>query len=56
MRYKVTACLCKRQIVQTHNCVESVRIRSVSGLYFPVFSPNAGKYGTDKLQARTLFT
>ena len=27
------------------HCVESVRIRSYSGPYFRVFSPNAGKYG-----------
>ena len=29
------------------HCVKGVRIRSYSGPYFPVFSPNAGKYGTD---------
>ena len=28
--------------------VKSVRIRSFSGPYFPVFSPNAGKYGLEK--------
>ena len=43
--------------------VKSVRIRSFSGPYFPafglnfpVFSPNAGKYGPGKLRIRTLFT
>ena len=37
-------------------CVKSVRIRSFSGPYFPIFglnterfSPNAGKYGSEKL-------
>ena len=28
--------------------MKSVRIRSFSGPYFPVFSPNAGKYGPEK--------
>ena len=28
-------------------CVKSVRIPSYSGPYFPVFSPNGGKYGHD---------
>ena len=37
-------------------CVKSVRIRSFSGPHFPVFSPNAGKYGPEKLRIRTLFT
>ena len=27
------------------HCVKSVRIRSYSGPYFPVFCPNAEKYG-----------
>ena len=27
-----------------------------SGLYFPVFSPNTGKYGPKKLRIWTLFT
>ena len=40
--------------------VKSARIRSFSGPYFPsnlsVFSPNAGKYGPEKLRIRTLFT
>ena len=31
----------------TH-CVKSVQIRSFSGRHFPVFSPNAGKYGPEK--------
>ena len=29
------------------HCAKSVCIRSYSGLYFPVFSRNAGKYGPD---------
>ena len=37
------------------HCVKSVRIRSFSGPYFPVFSPNARKYGQEKLRIRTLF-
>ena len=37
-------------------CFKSVRIRSFSGPYFPVFSPNAGKYGPKNLRIRTLFT
>ena len=28
-------------------CVKSVRIRSYFGQHFPVFSPNAGKYGPE---------
>ena len=46
--------------------VKSVRIRSLSGSYFPafrpnmerysVFSPNAGKYGPEKLQIQVLLT
>ena len=31
----------------TCHCVKSVRIRSYFGLYFPVFNPNAGKYGPE---------
>ena len=51
------------------HCVKSVRIRSFSGPYFPVFGLNteryevplhiqskAGKYGPEKLQIWTLFT
>ena len=48
------------------NCVKSVCIRSFSGPFFPAFglntpylfffSPNAGKYGPEKLRSRTLFT
>ena len=38
----------------TRHCVKSVRIRSFSGPYFP--GKNAGKYGTEKLRIRTLFT
>ena len=29
-------------------CVKTVQIRSFSGPYFPVFSPNTGKYGSEK--------
>ena len=36
--------------------VKSVRIRSFSGPHFLVFSPNAGKYGPEKLQIRALST
>ena len=32
-----------------NHCVKSVQIWSFSGPYFPVFSPNAGKYGPEKL-------
>ena len=47
------------------HCVKSVHIRSFSGPYFSafryspylsVFSPNAGKYGQEKLRIRILFT
>ena len=50
------------------HCVKTVRVRSFSSSYFPafglnterhylsVFSPNAGKYGPEKLRTRTLFT
>ena len=51
-----------------YHCVKSVGIRSFSGPYFPalglnteiyaqisVFRRNAGKYGPEKLQIRTLF-
>ena len=30
------------------HCVKSVKIRSFSGPYFPVFSLNTGKYGPEK--------
>ena len=30
------------------HCVKSVQIRVFFGPYFPVFSPNAGKYGPKK--------
>ena len=36
--------------------MKSVRIRSYSGPHFPVFRPNAGKCGPEKLRIRTLFT
>ena len=38
------------------HCVKIVRIRSFSGPHFPAFSPNAGKYGPEKLRIQTLFT
>ena len=38
----------------TH-CVKSVEIRSFSSPYFPVFSPNTGKYRREKLHIGTLF-
>ena len=50
------------------HCVKNIRVRSFSVPYFPafglnrrdmeylfVFSPNAGKYGREKLRIRTLF-
>ena len=37
-------------------CVKSVRFLSFPGPYFPAFSPNAGKYGPQKLRIRALFT
>ena len=36
--------------------VKSIQIRSFSGPYFPVFSPNTGKYGPEKLSIWTLLT
>ena len=49
------------------HCVKSIRIRSFFGLYFPtfelntkniphlsVFSPNVGKYGSEKLRIKAL--
>ena len=49
---------------ESYHCVKSVRIRSFSGLYFPVFgpntercfSPNAGKYGPGNFRMWTLLT
>ena len=38
------------------HCVRSVQTRSFSGPYFPVFSPNMGKYGPEKHRIWTLFT
>ena len=53
----------------SYHCVKSVRIRTFSGPYFPALalnterygeilriSPNAGKYGQEKLRIRTIFT
>ena len=59
----------KGKDVSKFYCVKRVRIRSFSGPYFPafglnkerytpylsVFSPNAGKYGSEKLRIWTLF-
>ena len=55
--------------LKAQHCVKSVRIQSFSGPCFPafglntedtpylsVFSPNAGKYGPEKLRIRKLFT
>ena len=51
--------------VEGIHCVKKARIRSFSGPYFPAFglntdisafSPNAGKYGPEKLRVRKLFT
>ena len=39
----------------TNHCVKSVQIRSFSVPYFPIFSPNMGKYGPEKLRIWTLF-
>ena len=38
-----------------YHSVKSVRIWSFSGLYFPAFGLNTGKYGPEKLWTRTLF-
>ena len=43
------------QMCRNTHCVKSVRIRIFSGPYFPVFSPNTGEYGSEKLQIQTLF-
>ena len=53
------SCFCKV------HCVKGACIQSFPGPYFPAFelnteryvvdSPNAGKYGPEKLQIRTLF-
>ena len=37
-------------------CMKSLGIRSFSSPYLPVFSPNEGKYGPEKLLIRILFT
>ena len=56
------------ELTYQKDCMNSVRIRSFSAPYFPafrlnteryeisVFSPNAGKYGPEKLRIPTLFT
>ena len=38
------------------HCVKSAKYGVFSGPYFPVFSPNAGKYGPEKIRIWTLFT
>ena len=40
-------CIFKNEICFQH-CMKSVQIRSFSGPYFPVFSPDTGKYGLEK--------
>ena len=39
-----------------NHCMKSVHIWSFYGPYLYVLTPNTGKYGTDKLWIRTLFT
>ena len=34
--------------LELQHCVKGVQIRSFSSPYFPVFSPNTGKYGPEK--------
>ena len=55
----------KGMIRWKQHCAKIVSIRSFSGLYFPasglspdlsVFTPNAAKYGPEKLRIRTLST
>ena len=54
----------KEKIICLKHCAKSVRIRSFSGPYFPVFGLNTerhgvsecGKYRAEKLRIRTLFT
>ena len=36
------------------DCLKTVRIQSFSGPFFSVFSPNAGKFGLEKLRIQTL--
>ena len=60
------SCFSLFSLIGTFQCLKSVRTRSFSGPYFlafglntpylSVFSPNAGKYGPEKFQIRTLFT
>ena len=33
--------------LELQHCAEGVQIRSFSGPYFPLFSPNTGKYGPE---------
>ena len=46
---KITSAFLLTEDISDNNCVKTVRIWSYSGPYFPVFSPNAGKYGPEKL-------
>ena len=51
--YKLKA---KKKVQKTfRHYVKKVRIRSFAS-YLSVFSPNAGKYGLDKLRIQILFT
>ena len=43
------------KVITELHCVKSVQIWSLSGPYFPVFSPNMGKYRPEKLCIWTLF-
>ena len=47
-------CQTSAQSFCIYHCVKDVRILSFSGPYFPIFSPNAGKYGPEKIRLRTL--
>ena len=47
-------CQTSAQSFCIYHCVKGVRILSFSGPYFPIFSPNAGKYGPEKIRLRTL--
>ena len=44
------------KLIKLVHCVKSVCFWSFSGPYFPVFRPNARKYGLEKLRIRILFT
>ena len=67
---RINASVIAKTVIKVSNkntkmhCVKSIRISKLSGPYFPTFgmnteiyfSPNAGKYGPEKLRMRTLFT